>query len=174
MKLKIKVKRLSGTIKLPRIIEKGDWIDLTSAKEVEINAPTAGTLRGKESTKRDVTSEVVYVPLGVAIQLPKGFEAIVAPRSSTAKNVGVIMANSIGIIDNTYCGNNDQWHFPAIGIRKTVIPINTRLCQFRIQLSQKANMIQKLKWILSSGIELEEVDNLKSVDRKGFGKGTGK
>jgi len=174
MKIKIKFKRFKDTngcpkVSIPKIIKKGDWIDLSTAEAYSFNAPQAGTLKGKEIKHRDVTSEVHYIPLGIAMQIPDGFEAIMAPRSSVAKNTGILCANSIGVIDSSYSGDNDQWHFPAITIRKTSISANTRICQFRIQLSQKATVWQKLKWLLSSGIELVEVDSLENQDRNGLG-----
>ena len=174
MKLKIKVKRLKSedgnfTVPIPRIIKKGDWVDLSTSKEFILNAPQAGTLKGHDVKHRDVVSEVTYIPLGIAMQLPKGFEAIVAPRSSTAKKLGIMQANGIGIIDNTYCSDNDEWMFPAVTLRKTSIALNTRICQFRIQLSQKATVWQKLKWLLTSGIEFIEVDSLGNDTRGGFG-----
>jgi dUTP pyrophosphatase len=134
-----------------------------------LNAPQAGTLKGHDVKHRDVVSDVTYIPLGVAMQLPEGFEAIIAPRSSAAKKMGVMMANSIAVIDGSYRGDNDQWMFPAVTLRKTSIALNTRLCQFRIQLSQKATVWQKIKWLLTSGIKLVEVDSLDSEDRCGLG-----
>jgi dUTP pyrophosphatase len=174
MKLKIFVKRFKNEkgepfVTLPKIIKKGDWIDLFAATDCVLQAPQAGTLKGKENKHRDVVSDVTYIPLGVAMQLPKGYEAIMAPRSSSAKKLGIMLANGIGIIDNSYKGDDDQWMFPAITLRKTAIAINTRLCQFRIQLSQKATLWQKLKWLFTSGIELVEVEHLESDNRGGFG-----
>jgi dUTP pyrophosphatase len=174
MKLKILVKRFKNEngeplVNLPKIIKKGEWVDLMAAQECVLNAPQAGTLKGHDVKHRDVVSEVTYIPLGVAMKLPDGFEAIIAPRSSAAKKMGILCANSIGIIDNSYQGDNDQWMFPAVTLRKTSIAQNTRLCQFRIQLSQKATVWQKIKWLLTSGIKLVEVDSLDSEDRNGFG-----
>lgn len=174
MKLKIKVKRFKNgngepLVDFPKIIKKGDWVDLHAAKECILQAPQAGTLKGHDVKHRDVVSEVTYIPLGVAMKLPDGYEAIMAPRSSAAKKMGVMCANSIGIIDNSYCGDGDEWMFPAVTLRKTSIAQNTRICQFRIQLSQKATMWQRIKWLLSSGIELEEVETLGGDDRNGLG-----
>jgi dUTP pyrophosphatase len=174
MKLKIKVKRFKNDkgeplVDFPKIIKKGEWVDLRAAEELILQAPQAGTLKGSEIKHRDVVSEVTYIPLGIAMQLPEGYEAIIASRSSLAKKMGISPANGIGIVDNTYSGNNDQWMFPAITLRKTAIAQNTRLCQFRIQLSQKATMWQKIKWLFTSGIELEEVESLDNIDRSGFG-----
>lgn len=174
MKLKILVKRFKdeeGTplVNFPKVIRKGEWVDLACAKDLVLDAPQAGTLKGKEVKHRDVVSEVIYIPLGVAMKLPDGFEAIVASRSSAAKNMGIMLANGIGIIDNAYQGDEDQWMYPAVSLRKTSISRNTRICQFRIQLSQKATFWQKVKWLLTSGIELVETDCLSSENRKGLG-----
>ena len=174
MKLKIKVKRFKNDngepfVSLPKVIKKGEWVDLSAAQECVLQAPQAGTLKGHDVKHRDVVSEVTYIPLGVAMQLPKGYEAIVAPRSSAAKKMGIMMANSIAVIDNSYQGNDDQWMFPAVTLRKTSISQNTRLCQFRIQLSQKATVWQKVKWLFTSGIELVEVESLSNNNRSGLG-----
>lgn len=93
----------------------GDWIDLRCAEDTSLKK-----------------GEFKYIPLGVAMELPIGCEAIVVPRSSTFKNYGVIQTNSVGVIDETYCGENDEWHFPALAVRDTFIPKNTRICQFRL------------------------------------------
>ena len=174
MKLKILVKRLKNEngeplVDFPKVIKKGDWVDLRAAEEVVLNAPQAGTLKGHDVKHRDVVSDVTYIPLGIAMKLPDGFEAIIASRSSAAKKMGVMLANGIGIVDSSYQGDGDQWMYPAISLRKTSIALNTRLCQMRIQLSQKATFWQKVKWFLSSGIELIEVESLGSEDRKGLG-----
>lgn len=110
----IKIKYLADIdrIKYSKI---GDWIDLRTAEDTTLKK-----------------GEFKYIPLGVAMELPLGCEAIVAPRSSTYKNFGIVQTNSIGIIDETYCGDNDEWHFPALATRDTFIPKNTRICQFRI------------------------------------------
>lgn len=96
-------------------ISKGDWIDLRAGVDVTLKA-----------------GEFAMIPLGVAMELPKGYEAIIAPRSSTFKRYGVILANSIGVMDESYKGDNDEWHFLAYAVRDTVIPKNERICQFRI------------------------------------------
>lgn len=178
MKLKIKIKRFKNAegeplVNLPKVIKKGDWVDLATAEEVTLNAPQAGTLKGHDVKHRDVISEVTYIPLGVAMQLPKGFEAIMAARSSAPKKMGIMQANGIGVIDNTYCSDEDQWMFPAVTLRKTSLAVNTRLCQFRIQLSQKATLWQKIKWLFTSGIEFVEVESLNNEVRGGLGTGTG-
>ena len=118
---------------------KSDWIDLRAAKDVELKA-----------------GEFKLIPLGIAMKLPKGYEAHVVPRSSTFKNFGIIQVNSMGVIDGTYCGDNDQWHFPAYALRDTKISINDRICQFRIMENQP-------------NLEFEEVAKLDEKDRGGFG-----
>lgn len=140
----IKIKYFTDEIERLRYIDgKSDWIDLRAAKEVELKA-----------------GEFKLIPLGIAMELPAGYEAHVVPRSSTYKNFGVIMSNSKGIIDETYCGNNDQWFFGAIAMRDTVIRVNDRICQFRIVEHQPP-------------IEFEEVEVLNNEDRGGHGS-TGK
>ncbi|WP_026890923.1 dUTP diphosphatase [Lacrimispora aerotolerans] len=144
---------MTGTIKIKYFTEeierlsyiggKSDWIDLRAAKEVEMKA-----------------GEFKLIPLGIAMELPAGYEAHVVPRSSTFKNYGIIQTNSMGIIDETYCGDNDQWFFPAYALRDTVIHINDRICQFRIMEHQPA-------------FEFSEVDMLTNEDRGGHGS-TGK
>ena len=174
MKLKILVKRFKNEngeplVNFPKVIKKGEWVDLEAANEVVLQAPQAGTLKGHDVKHRDVVSDVTYIPLGIAMKLPDGFEAIVASRSSAAKKMGVMLANGIGIVDSSYQGDGDQWMYPAISLRKTSIALNTRLCRMRIQLSQKASFWQKVKWFLSSGIELVEVESLNGEDRNGMG-----
>ena len=150
--MKIKVKVLTDGC-MPVINKKGDWIDLRAAKNMSFSLKEA----------------VNYIPLGVAMQLPKGFEAIVASRSSTPKKQGMFIPCGIGIIDNSYSGNGDQWHFIAIPLKDTKVNKGDRICQFRIQLSQKATFIQKLKWLFSNKIELVQVNNLNEENRGGLG-----
>lgn len=117
----------------------GEWVDLYTAEDATLEP-----------------LEFKIISLGVSMQLPKGKYAVVVPRSSACKNYGVIMANSIGIIENSYCGNNDIWGFPAVAIRHTEIPKGTRLCQFRLADQSEA-------------IVFEPVDDLGNPDRGGFG-----
>lgn len=167
MKLKIKVKVLTEGC-MPVINENGDWIDLKAAKEVEVRAAQAGVQYQENNEKyRDVTIPVTYIPLGVAMQLPKGFEAIIDSRSSGPKKLGLFIPSGQGVVDNSYKGNSDQWHYVASPMGNTSIKKGDRICQFRIQLSQKATMWQKIKWLLSSGIKLVEVDDL-SDDNRGM------
>ena len=173
--MKIKVKNIRSNQKI-EIIDKGDWIDLSVASQVTLKGPIAETLHRKKGEDdavnkfRDVIfPKVVNIPLGIAMQLPKGYEAIIVPRSSTFSKYGIICAISFGIIDHSYSGNNDEWKFPALAMRDTKIEEGCRICQFRIQLSQKATMWQKIKWLFTSKIEIEYVDHLSNTDRGGFG-----
>ena len=169
MKLKIKVIVLTEGC-MPVISEKGEWIDLIAAIKLEAKASQAGIQYQEGNNKfRDVVSPVYHIPLGVAIKLPDGFEAIVASRSSSPRNFGLFIPNGIGIIDNSYSGNGDQWFYIASTLNKGVIEKGSRICQFRIQLSQKATFWQKLKWLFSSGVELVRVDNLQDNNRGGLG-----
>lgn len=112
----IKIRYLSDKIPhLDYIGGKSDWIDLYAAENIVMKK-----------------GDFKLIPLGIAMQLPKGYEALIAPRSSTLKNFGITQTNSIGIIDETYCGDNDQWYFPAEAKGDTVIHIGDRICQFRI------------------------------------------
>lgn len=138
---------------LPKIIDKGEWIDLSVAKDMKVPRRT-----------------VTYVPLGVAIKLPVGYEAVVVPRSSTAKKKKVLQGNSFGVIDNSYSGDNDEWVFPAYPIGDNVVlHKGDRICQFRIQLSQKATVWQKIKWLFSNRIKIKQVESLGNKNRKGLG-----
>ena len=173
MKLKIKVKVLTEGC-MPVINENGDWVDLRSAETVELSASHANTLKsrivnGVAKSHREVKIPVYYIPLGVAIKLPKGFEAIIASRSSAPDKLKVFIPNGEGIVDNNYCGNADEWHYICSPMENTTINYGDRICQFRIQLNQKATMWQKLKWLLSSGVELVKVDDLGEENRGGFG-----
>ena len=134
----IKLKMLAD-IEPPEAIEQGDWIDLRAAETILI-----------------VKGEFKYIPLGVAMQLPEGYEALVAPRSSLYKRRGIIMTDSIGIMDESYCGDGDQWRIPAYATRDTLIPKGERICQFRIVKHQPE-------------IKFEIVDTLGNPDRGGYG-----
>ena len=140
MDKRIRIRYLSDRIeRLDYIDGKSDWIDLRAAEDVEMK-----------------TGEFRLIPLGVAMELPRGYEAHVVPRSSTFKNFGVIQTNHMGVIDESYCGDNDQWYFSAYALRDTVIHVNDRICQFRIMEHQPA-------------LEFEEVVRLEGEDRGGFG-----
>ena len=122
---------------------KSDWIDLRAAREISLKK-----------------GEFALIPLGVAMKLPRGYEAHIVPRSSTYKNFGIIQTNSQGVIDESYCGDNDQWFMPALAMRDTVIHVNDRICQFRIMEHQP-------------GISFQRVAKLDDPDRGGHGS-TGK
>lgn len=140
----IKIRYMSDKIPpLEYIGGKSDWIDLRAAEDVELKS-----------------GDFKLIPLGIAMQLPKGFEAHIIPRSSTFKNFGVIQANHMGTIDESYCGDNDQWFFPAIALRDTFIKAGDRICQFRIVEHQPA-------------LHFKTVEVLGNTDRGGIGS-TGK
>jgi len=114
--LKIKIKYFNkNIIPLCFIENKSDWIDLRAAETIHLKK-----------------GEFKLIPLGVAMELPKGYEAHIVPRGSTFKNFGVIQTNHQGVVDESFCGDNDQWFFPAYALRDTVINFNDRICQFRI------------------------------------------
>ena len=170
MKQKIYIKRFNKDVELPKIIAKGDWIDLRSAEEVVLKAPVTKTVsKGKP---KEVEFSTALIPLGVAMLLPNGMEANVVARSGTFKNYGVLQTNAYGVIDGGefgYNGPNDEWKFPVVALKSTTISVNDRVCQFRVSPSQKATMWQKLKWLFTSGIEIIEVDDLPvKEDRGGF------
>lgn len=174
--IEIKVKTFEG-LPLPEIIRKGDWIDLCVAEDYKFKAPLCKALvykteGGKKVGSREIEFESGFLRLGVAMQLPEGYEAIVAPRSSAYKKYGIIAPHSIGVIDNCYNGNNDEWKMPYVALKEGSIKKHERVAQFRIQLSQKATFMQKLKWLFSSKIKLTLVSELYNEDRGGFGEGT--
>lgn len=119
--------------------EAGDWIDLRVAEDVEMKA-----------------GEYKLIPLGVSMQLPPGYEALVIPRSSTFKHWGILQTNSCGLIDNSYCGDDDIWYFPALATRDVLIEKNSRICQFRIQKKMK-------------NVNFETVNTLNNMNRGGLG-----
>lgn len=136
----IKIKYFTDNIeKLTYIGGKSDWIDLRAAEDVSMKA-----------------GEFRLIPLGVAMKLPKGYEAHIVPRSSTFKNFGIIQTNHQGVVDESYCGDNDQWFFPAYALRDTQIHTNDRICQFRIMEHQPV-------------ICFEETEALGNEDRGGIG-----
>lgn len=136
--MEVKIKYFSDIEKIKKF-KYGDWIDLRSAEDVELKA-----------------GDFKIIKLGIGMKLPYGWEAHVAPRSSTYKNFGIICANSFGIIDNSYCGDEDEWGFPAIALRDTTIHKNDRICQFRVVEKQPS-------------IDFIEVEHLDKVSRGGFG-----
>ena len=165
--MKIKVRLINPNCKF-EFIDKGEWVDLRAAQTVEFSAPYANTLNGKRD-KRDVVFDYQLIPLGIAMQLPKEFEAHIVPRSSTFKTWGIIQTNHCGIVDSTYSGSNDQWMMPVLATKDITIFEGDRVCQFRIMPSQKASIWTKLKWLFTNKIEFEWVDSLDNENRGGFG-----
>ena len=141
--LEIKIKFHDDELIKPEKISKGDLIDLRAAEDVEMKA-----------------GDFKLISLGVSMKLPEGWKAQIYPRSSTFKSFGIIQANSVGQIDNSYSGTNDIWKFPAIALRDTVIHKNDRICQFEIVPIQPP-------------IRFTEVQVLDDEDRGGIGS-TGK
>ena len=134
----IKIKYFNDIEKIGKIPQ-GDWIDLRAAQNVKMKK-----------------GEFTLIPLGIAMELPGGFEAHIAPRGSTFKNFKIIQANSVGVVDESYKGDNDQWFYPVIALEDTVIHKNDRIAQFRIMMIQP-----ELNFI--------EVKTLVNEDRGGHG-----
>lgn len=172
MKLKIKVKIFPGSTKI-ELSEKGDCIDLRAAEDITLEAPYANALhKSRQERRRYVEFDRTLIPLGVAMELPEGFKANVYARSSINKDGGnfqVIMNNGVGQIDHCFCGPNDQWFMSVMSVGKVDIKKGDRICQFEIVPSMKASPIQKLKWLLSDGVELIFVDELDNPNRGGHG-----
>lgn len=118
---------------------KSDWIDLRSAKEYSLKA-----------------GDFALIDLGISVKLPEGYEMHIAPRSSTFKNYGLLQTNGVGIVDESYCGDGDVLKMPVYATRDTIVHVNDRICQFRIQKHQPK-------------INFEEVETLGGKDRGGFG-----
>lgn len=135
----IKVKYHADIEKLAFIGGVSDWVDLRASEDVELKA-----------------GEFMYIPLGVSMQLPEGYEAHMAPRSSMFKNFGILQTNGVGVIDESYCGDGDEWKMPAYAVRDTKIEKGERICQFRI--------MKKM-----TDINIVEVETLGNKDRKGLG-----
>ena len=138
--MEIEIRYLSDRIEPLRYIDgKSDWIDLRASEEITMKA-----------------GEFRLIPLGVAMKLPEGYEAYVVSRSSLYRNYGIIQANSFGIVDESYCGDNDEWFFPALALRDTTVHVNDRICQFRIMKHQPE-------------ISFTVREHLEGEDRGGFG-----
>ena len=137
---KIRIRYFTEAIdKLDYIDGKSDWIDLRASEDVSLKA-----------------GEFKLIPLGVAMELPQGYEAHIVPRSSTFKTWGIIQTNSMGVVDCSYCGDNDMWRMPVYATRDVEIHVNDRIFQFRIMKNQPK-------------ISFEEVEHLDNEDRGGFG-----
>ena len=134
----IMVKYIRPVTKIEKI-SKGDWTDLRAGKEITLKK-----------------GEFALIPLGVAIKLPEGYEALLVPRSSTFKHYGIMQTNSVGVIDESYCGDDDEWMMPVLATRDVTIPFDDRICQFRIIKHQPET-------------EFVEADHLGDKNRGGFG-----
>ena len=139
MAIEIKIKYFDEEIEKVEKIVVGDWIDLRAAETVKLEK-----------------GDYALIPLGIGMILPDGYEAYVLPRSSTPNKFGIMMANSMGVIDNSYSGDADEWKFPAVAIRDTVIKKGDRIAQFRVMKNQQT-------------IKFEIVKRLKEKSRGGFG-----
>ena len=137
--MKIRIKYLNDSIPHLEKTEIGDWIDLRSAEDVELKK-----------------GENKLIHLGVAMELPKGYEAHIVPRSSTFKKWGIIQTNHMGVVDNTYCGDDDWWFMSVYATRDVKIEKDDRICQFRIE-----KKMPKIKF--------ETVEILGNENRNGFG-----
>ena len=135
---KIKIKYFEGAEPITKISQ-GNWIDLKANKTIDY-----------------LSDESFMIPLGVAMELPKGYEANIVPRSGTFKKYGIIQTNHYGVIDESYNGDNDQWHMPVYSLKRGVINKGDRICQFRINK-------------VMDDFELEVVESLDNEDRGGFG-----
>ena len=136
---KIKIKYFSNKNSPITFNPKGDWVDLKAAKTITLKK-----------------GDFALIPLGVGMKLPKGYEAHIAPRSSTFKNWGILQTNSVAVIDNSYCGDEDEWKYPVYATRDVTIHRNDRICQFRIMKKQPKF---KFKLVLHLG----------KISRGGFG-----
>ena len=135
----IKIRYFAEDLPKLKNVQIGDWIDLYSAERVVL-----------------VPGDFRLIPLGVAMQLPPGYEALIVPRSSSFKNFGIIQTNSVGIIDESYCGTDDQWMMPVYATRNAIIEKGDRICQFRIIEHQPA-------------VGFVETETLCERNRGGFG-----
>lgn len=135
----IRIKYLNDFAKPVGQIDEDSWCDLRAAEAVEFSA-----------------GEFKLIHLGVCIELPDGYEALLAPRSSTFKNYGLIQTNGVGVVDNDYNGDNDWWKMPCYATRDVVVNAGDRIAQFRIQKTQ-------------GHLEFKEVKELNNEDRHGFG-----
>ena len=127
--MKVRIKYFADITRLKKD-PKGDMIDLRCAEEVHL----------KEG-------DYYAIPLGVAMELPTDYEAHVYPRSSTFKNFGIMPVNSVGIIDNSYCGDADEWHFLVHATEDTVIPFDSRIAQFKICHNQPDFIFEEVNFL---------------------------
>mgnify|MGYP002556669835 FL=1 len=162
MKLKIYYKSVDENIQ-PVVLKDGEWFDLMAAEDHTFLAP-------HNAYNTRITQYDSYkISLGIAMSLPVGIEAILAPRSSLFEKKGLELVNSIGVIDSTYSGNSDIWNAYLKASRDCVVTKGERIVQFRLQPSQRASVWTKLKWLFTSKIEFINVDDLGRPNRGGNG-----
>ena len=137
-KLKIKY-HVKEREKLRYIDGKSDWIDLRVAENVSMKQ-----------------GEYRLISMGISVEIPKGYEMLIVPRSSAYKNFGILQTNAMGVVDESFCGDNDIIHMPILAMRDTEIHINDRIGQFRLMPHQPE-------------VHFIEVDHLDNEDRGGFG-----
>jgi dUTP pyrophosphatase len=137
--VQLKIKYHVDDLEKVKHVKGSDWLDLRCS---EMTIMKQG--------------EYKLIPLGISVELPRGYEANIVPRSSTFKNFGIIQANHFGVVDESYKGNNDKWYFSCIAMRDTTINKNDRICQFRINKKQPL-------------FDIIEVDDLENDDRGGLG-----
>ena len=137
--MEISIKYHNPELERVRSLSIGDWIDLRAAEHVELKA-----------------GQFFLISLGVSMKLPEGYEAHIAPRSSSFSKWGFLQVNSVGVVDNSYSGTNDIWKLPVYATRDAVIEVNDRICQFRIMERMPR-------------VTFREVDALDMDDRGGFG-----
>ncbi|MBO4652585.1 MAG: deoxyuridine 5'-triphosphate nucleotidohydrolase [Lachnospiraceae bacterium] len=136
----LKIRYISNEIEKLRYIDGvSDWIDLRCAENVVLKQGESRLIR-----------------LGIAVELPEGYEAHIVPRSSTFRNFGIIQTNHMGVVDHSYCGDEDEWKYPVLAMRDTELHVNDRICQFRIMRNQPK-------------LVFEEVEHLGGASRGGFG-----
>lgn len=138
-KLQIKIKYFNDKLEKIQKILIGDWIDLRSSVTTHMDK-----------------GQFQLIPLGIAMELPEGYEAHIVPRGSTFTNFGIIQTNHQGIVDESFKGDEDQWFMPAYALRDTTIHMNDRICQFRIMKKMPE-------------VEFVEVDKLQNEDRGSHG-----
>ena len=141
--MEIKVKYHDEEIDKIAEIPQGDWLDLRAAEDVTLEP-----------------FEFKLISLGVSMQLPEGYEGELRPRSSTYKKWKIIQTNSVGTVDNSYCGDGDIWYFPALAIEKTTIHKNDRICQFRIVKTMRSE---------NPDLKITTVEYLDNKNRGGIG-----
>lgn len=149
--MKLRIKYLKEANKLEKIT-KGNWIDVYAYEDIFV--PEGGR---------------AMVNLGFALELPKGWEGHLAPRSSTFKTWGIIQTNSVGVVDDTYIGNNDIWHMPVYCLQGKDI-LNDLYKEVRGTWIKKGDKIGQFRIMeVMPSIEFEEVESFDNEDRGGFG-----